>query len=124
MNQRDLNREISRATGESVSTIAGMGFVELRPIPFEQEPLTMDWDEHDAERTVSVTPQRRRHIPLIPAQTDQCVGHVDLRRTRESFLLCESREVSRLPLRQFFTAAQCHPPHRTGGSSFRSPSSG
>ena len=60
MNQRDLNREISRATGESVSTIAGMGFVELRPIPFEHEPLTMDWDEHDAEHTVSVIPQRRR----------------------------------------------------------------
>ena len=61
MNQRDLNREVSRATGESVSTIAGMGFVELRPIPFEHEPLTMDWDEHDAERNVSVIPQLRRH---------------------------------------------------------------
>ena len=61
MNQRNLNREISRATGESVSTISGMGFVELRPIPFEHEPQTIDWDEHDAERTVSVIPQRRRH---------------------------------------------------------------
>ena len=61
MSQHDLNREISRATGESISTIAGMGFVELRPIPFELEPQTMDWDEHDAERNVSVIPQRRRH---------------------------------------------------------------
>ena len=60
MSQHELNREISRATGESVSTIASMGFVELRPIPFEHEPLTMDWDEHDVERTVSVIPQRRR----------------------------------------------------------------
>ena len=41
MSQHELNREISRATGESVSTIAGMGFVELRPIPFEHEPLTI-----------------------------------------------------------------------------------
>lgn len=61
MSQHELNREISRATGESVSTIAGMGFVELRPIPFEHEPQAMDWDEHDAERNVSVIPQRRRH---------------------------------------------------------------
>ena len=61
MSQHDLNREISRATGESVSTIASMGFVELRPIPFEHEPQAMDWDEHDAERNVSVIPQRRRH---------------------------------------------------------------
>ena len=61
MSQHELNREISRATGESVSTIAGMGFVELRPIPFEHEPQAMDWDEHDAERNVSVIPQFRRH---------------------------------------------------------------
>ena len=61
MSQHELNRDISRATGESVSTIAGMGFVELRPIPFEHEPQAMDWDEHDAERNVSVIPQRRRH---------------------------------------------------------------
>jgi hypothetical protein len=62
MSQHELNREISRATGESVSTIAGMGFVELRPIPFEREPLTMDWDQHEAEENVSVLPQsHRRH---------------------------------------------------------------
>ena len=61
MSQRELNRQISQATGEDIATIAGMGFVELRPIPFEHEPQTMDWDEHDAERNVSVIPQRRRH---------------------------------------------------------------
>lgn len=60
MSQHDLNREISRATGESVSTIANMGFVELRPSPYEHEPLTMDWDKHDAEQNVAVIPQRRR----------------------------------------------------------------
>lgn len=60
MSQLELNREISRATGESINTIAGMGFVELRPIPFEREPLTMDWDEHDLDHNVAVIPQRRR----------------------------------------------------------------
>ena len=37
MSQRDLNRQISKVTGESIETIAGMGFVELRPVPFERE---------------------------------------------------------------------------------------
>ena len=60
MSQRDLNRQISQATGEDIATIAGMGFVELRPVPFEREPLTMDWDEHDLDHNVAVIPQRRR----------------------------------------------------------------
>ena len=60
MSQRDLNRQISKATGESIATIAGMGFVELTPIPFEREPLRMDWDEHDLDHNVAVIPQRRR----------------------------------------------------------------
>ena len=60
MSQHDLNRAVSKATGEDISTIAGMGFVELTRIPIEREPLTMDWDEHDADRTVAVIPQRRR----------------------------------------------------------------
>ena len=60
MSQRDLNRQISKATGEDLATIAGMGFVELTPIPFEREPLTMNWDEHDADHNVAVIPQRRR----------------------------------------------------------------
>jgi len=33
MNQRQLNREISQKTGESVATIAGLGFVPLRRLP-------------------------------------------------------------------------------------------
>lgn len=60
MSQHELNREISRATGEDIATIAGLGFVELRPVPFEREPLTIDWDEHDLDRNVAVIPQRRR----------------------------------------------------------------
>ena len=60
MSQRELNRQISQATGEDISTIAGMGFVELTPFPIEREPLVVDWDEHDLDRNVAVIPQRRR----------------------------------------------------------------
>ena len=60
MSQRDLNRQISQATGEDIATIAGMGFIELTPFPIEREPLTMDWDEHDLDHNVAVIPQRRR----------------------------------------------------------------
>ena len=62
MSQHELNREISRATGESINTIAGMGFVELTRFPIEREPLMVDWDEHDLDRNVAVIPQRRRRI--------------------------------------------------------------
>ena len=60
MSQRDLNRAIARATGEEISTITGMGFVELTPFPIEREPLTVDWDEHDLDHNVAIIPQRRR----------------------------------------------------------------
>ncbi len=60
MSQRDLNRAISKATGEDLSTIAGMGFVELTPYPVEREPLMVDWDEHDLDHNVAIIPQRRR----------------------------------------------------------------
>ena len=77
MSQHELNREISRATGESVSTIAGMGFVELRPIPFEHEPLTMDWDEHDA-----------KHIPAM-VLTDSPVAR-EISRFNSCWLMAET----------------------------------
>ncbi len=60
MSQRDLNRAVSKATGENIATIAGMGFVELTRIPIEREPNVLDWDEYDLERNVAVIPQRRR----------------------------------------------------------------
>ncbi|MCA9124644.1 MAG: hypothetical protein H6822_09035 [Planctomycetaceae bacterium] len=52
MNQRELNREVARATGETVATIGQMGFVPLEPIPFERdrEPLIVDWEELEAQR--------------------------------------------------------------------------
>jgi len=59
MNQADLNRAVARVTGESVSTIAEMGFVTLPTILVEREPLMVDWDQLDRQR-VSVFPQRSR----------------------------------------------------------------
>ena len=59
MSDRDLNRAIAQATGESIDTIASLGFVELHHIPYEREPLTVDWDQRDVERNVAVIPQRR-----------------------------------------------------------------
>lgn len=47
MTQTELDREIARATGESVRTISSLGFVPLTSRPFEQdrEPLVVDWDD-------------------------------------------------------------------------------
>ena len=60
MSQRDLNRAISKATGEDIATIAGMGFVELTRFPIERESHVLDGDEHDLEHNLAVIPQRRR----------------------------------------------------------------
>ena len=60
MTQAELNRAIARATGESVSVIAGMGFVPLSDLPYEQEPRTVDWEECDGSRGVSLVPRRTR----------------------------------------------------------------
>ena len=54
MTQRDLDRQIARATGESVSTIRNLGFSVLE-MP-EPEPRTVDWDAVDENR-VAVFPQ-------------------------------------------------------------------
>ena len=54
MTQAEMNREVAAATGESVSTIAKMGFVPLTPVPYERdrEPLVVDWDELADQRAV------------------------------------------------------------------------
>ena len=54
MTQRDLDRQVARATGETVSTIRSMGF-GLMEMP-DLEALTVDWDEL-AEQRVSIVPQ-------------------------------------------------------------------
>ena len=45
MTQSDLNRQVASATGETVSTIRDLGFVPLTRVPYEREPLALDWDE-------------------------------------------------------------------------------
>ncbi len=55
MSQAELDREVSRATGESVGTIRRQG-VSILPLPddsFDDEPeiftiRIIDWDEQDA----------------------------------------------------------------------------
>jgi hypothetical protein len=59
MTQAELNRAVANTTGETVATIAEMGFVPLTPIPVEREPTFVDWDELDDHRD-AVFPQRRR----------------------------------------------------------------
>ena len=58
MSQAELDREVSRATGESLGTIRRLGFsiVPSPPKIYEPEPDDMadpqfvDWDEVDAQR--------------------------------------------------------------------------
>lgn len=62
MNQADINREVARATGESVSTIRQFGFVLDEPshdsVPEDLGPHYIDWDEREAIRN-DVRPQPR-----------------------------------------------------------------
>jgi len=49
MSQRDFYRQISEATGEPVSVIENLGFVELRRIAFERERPSAFSDDLDSE---------------------------------------------------------------------------
>jgi hypothetical protein len=60
MTQRELNRKVARATGESVEMIERRGFGLLGPLPVERDPLVIDWDEHDDLRRVALVPRRGR----------------------------------------------------------------
>jgi len=56
MTQRELNRAVAAATGESLNTVAGLGFSLLEPVDEDFEgdvlrmPLMVDWDALDWER--------------------------------------------------------------------------
>jgi hypothetical protein len=63
MTQNELNRAVARATGESVSTIASLGFVPLEDCA-DREPETVDWDALQESRGVTFQPRRRR-TPLV-----------------------------------------------------------
>ena len=60
MTQNELNRAVARATGESVAVVASMGFVPLTSVPQEREPQTVDWDEAQQTRRISLQPRRKR----------------------------------------------------------------
>jgi hypothetical protein len=60
MTQHELNRAIARATGESVTLISNMGFVPLTHAPQEYEPQTVDWDEIQQSRRITLHPRRKR----------------------------------------------------------------
>jgi hypothetical protein len=65
MTQRELNRAVARATGESVDEIAHLCFVPLHAVPREFEPEDhdlerhfLDWEWCDGERNVPLVRQR------------------------------------------------------------------
>lgn len=58
MTRTELHRELSRVTGESVNTIERLGFSLVEPP--DLKPLTIDWDELEAERGVLLFPVRPR----------------------------------------------------------------
>jgi hypothetical protein len=62
MRQRELYRQISQATGESLATIAGMGFSLQPSAEAEPEPQVIDWDEQDTARGLCLVPQRRPSV--------------------------------------------------------------
>ena len=50
MTQRDLNYAVAHATGESIFTVAGLGFVPLTVGPVEREPMVLDRKKVNAHR--------------------------------------------------------------------------
>ena len=64
MTHAQMERELARATGESLSTIRRRGFQLVEPPTLD--PLTVDWDELDAER-FAVIPQRSREKRRVAA---------------------------------------------------------
>jgi hypothetical protein len=57
MNQRELDRQVAQATGESVHLIRHRGFQEIKPIAIgelactdSRPPMVVDWDSLETER--------------------------------------------------------------------------
>jgi len=56
MTQRELNHAVADVTGESLKTIAGMGFSLIEPFDDDPDgdafrsPLVVDWDQIDSQR--------------------------------------------------------------------------
>lgn len=58
MTQRDLNRAVASATGESIRAIAERGFCLLTAGPVERDREPLDWDELDDGRIGVLFPRR------------------------------------------------------------------
>ena len=81
MTQRELNEAVARVTGESLATVAGLGFSLADPIAVDYDPepwgfdeddafspdgKALDWDSLDLARRVALLPQpRRRRLVLL-----------------------------------------------------------
>ena len=80
MTQRELNEAVARVTGESLATVAGLGFSLADPITVKHDPepwgcpwdrslspeeKSLDWDDLERDRRVAILPQRRRRR-LVP----------------------------------------------------------
>jgi hypothetical protein len=57
MTQCELDRELARVTGETLTTIRNRGFSLVEPP--ELEPLIIDWDQIEAERRASAPGNNR-----------------------------------------------------------------
>lgn len=55
MTPSEIEHAVARATGESLATIRRLGISTI--IPIADEPLTVDWDELDAQR-MAIFPDR------------------------------------------------------------------
>ena len=67
MTQNDLNRAVSRATGETIHTVVELGFGLADPdcVDFDPEARLIDWDLYDLHRSVPIVPQRSPEPVLV-----------------------------------------------------------
>ena len=67
MTQFQLNRAVARATGDCLSTIRRLGFSPLMsttPEP-EREPLVVDWEDLEQQRSSPSSPARHRRMAAV-----------------------------------------------------------
>ena len=77
MTQRELDEAVARVTGETLATVAGIGFSLADPITVKHDPepwgspwdgglcreeKSLDWNDLEGDRRVAILPQRRRQL--------------------------------------------------------------
>jgi len=72
MTQNELNRAVARSTGETVRSVAELGFgladpdrVNFDPEPSDVDGMIIDWDEHELQRNVPLVAQHWRQPALV-----------------------------------------------------------